>query len=66
VDKHGKQNNRGTVRHGDLYSVRPEVIKEFSSVLSTVALRVVEATKREVSNLNTGLGPENDCTGQDQ
>jgi hypothetical protein len=23
-----RQNNRGTVRHGDLYSVRPEVIKE--------------------------------------
>jgi hypothetical protein len=24
-----KQNNRETVRHGDLYSVRPEVIKSY-------------------------------------
>jgi hypothetical protein len=28
-----KQNNRGTVRHGDLYSVRPEVINELAQSL---------------------------------
>jgi hypothetical protein len=31
TDKHRKQNNIGTVRHGDLYSACPEVIEEFSS-----------------------------------
>jgi hypothetical protein len=28
TNKERKQDRRGTVKHGDLYSVRPEVIKE--------------------------------------
>jgi hypothetical protein len=48
-----EQNNRGTIRHGDLYSVRPEVIRVSSDLIgrvsrveagsnnSTVTLRVV-------------------------
>jgi hypothetical protein len=31
-----KENNRGTVRHGNLYSVRPEVIKELVQFSSSV------------------------------